>query len=193
MMSDLSSMMEADTQSKEASPLGQFDSGNLKGVAKLAQQIANQEQQVAKLEETLKTAKKDLYRLTDEELPSMLAEMGVASFKLEDGSQVEIKKTYGASIPVASREEAYKWLRDNEFGDMVKNVVSVNFGMGEDQKASDFRTMAEDNGLSPDQAESVHPSTLRAWVKEQVEDGKPFPMELFGAYIGQRAVIKGAK
>jgi len=192
-MTDLSSLIEADTKSKEASPLGQFDSTNLKGVAKLAQDIATQEAEVAKLEETLKNAKKQLYRLTDEELPSMLAEMGVASFKLEDGSTVEIKKTYGASIPVASREEAFSWLRGNGYGDMVKNIVSVNFGMGEDEKASEFKSMAQSQGLSPDQAESVHPSTLRAWVKEQVEDGKPFPMELFGAYIGQRAVIKGAK
>jgi hypothetical protein len=27
-------------------------------------------------------------------------------------------------------------------------------------------------------------------VKEQVERGNEFPMELFGAYIGQRAIIK---
>jgi hypothetical protein len=32
--------------------------------------------------------------------------------------------------------------------------------------------------------------TLKAWVKEQVERGNEFPMELFGAYIGLRAIIK---
>ena len=192
-MSDLSSLMEADTQSKSESPLGSFDDSNLKGVAQVAQKISNQESVVADLEEKLRNAKKELYRMSDEELPQMLAEMGVSSFKLQDGSQVEIKKTYGASIPVDKREEAYSWLRQNGFGDMVKNTVSVNFGMGEDQKASEFKSRVEEQGLSPQQAESVHSSTLRAWVKEQTEDGKPFPMELFGAYIGQRAVIKGAK
>lgn len=192
-MSDLSSLMEADTQSKSESPLGSFDDSNLKGVAQVAQKISNQESVVADLEEKLRNAKKELYRMSDEELPQMLAEMGVSSFKLQDGSQVEIKKTYGASIPVDKREEAFSWLRQNGFGDMVKNIVSVNFGMGEDQKASEFKSRVEEQGLSPQQAESVHSSTLRAWVKEQTEDGKPFPMELFGAYIGQRAVIKGAK
>ena len=192
-MSDLSSLMEADTQSKSESPLGTFDDTNLKGVAQLAQKISHQEATVAELEAKLRQAKKDLYKMSDEELPNMLAEMGVSSFKLQDGSQVEIKKTYGASIPVDKREEAYSWLRQNGFGDMVKNIVSVNFGMGEDQQASDFKSKVEEQGLSPKQEESVHSSTLRAWVKEQTEEGRPFPMELFGAYIGQRAVIKGAK
>jgi 16S rRNA C1402 N4-methylase RsmH len=192
-MSDLSSLMEADTKEKVASPLGNFDDSNLQGVAKLAQQIAAQEETVATLEANLKKAKKELYRLSDEELPSLLAEMGVSSFKLADGSSVNIKKTYGASIPVENREEAYKWLRDHGYGDMVKNIVSVNFGMGEDDKAREIKEQLEQSGLSPDQAESVHPSTLRAWVKEQTEDGNAFPMELFGAYIGQRAIIKGAK
>jgi hypothetical protein len=30
-------------------------------------------------------------------------------------------------------------------------------------------------------------------VKERVENGDEFPMELFGAYIGQRATIKKGK
>ena len=192
-MSDLSSLMEADTQSKSESPLGTFDDTNLKGVAQLAQKISHQEATVAELEAKLRQAKKDLYKMSDEELPNMLAEMGVSSFKLQDGSQVDIKKTYGASIPVDKREEAYSWLRQNGFGDMVKNIVSVNFGMGEDQQASDFKSKVEEQGLSPKQQESIPYNTLRAWVKEQTEEGRPFPMELFGAYIGQRAVVKGAK
>jgi len=192
-MSDLSSLMEADTQSKQASPLGQFDDGNLKGVAKLAADIASREKELAELEEKVKAKKKDLLRLTDEELPSMLAEMGVSSFKLSDGSQVEIKKTYGASIPVASREEAFSWLRQNGHGDMVKNIVSVDFKMGEDSMAAEFAEMAKSKGLHPDQKESVHPSTLRSFVKDEVEAGRSLPMEMFGAFIGQRAVIKGAK
>jgi len=39
----------------------------------------------------------------------------------------------------------------------------------------------------------VHPQTLRAFVKERCEAGEDFPMELFGAWVGQRAVIKRGK
>ena len=82
------------------------------------------------LEENLKECKKNLMKLTDEDLPQLLTELGMSSFKMADGSSVEIKKTYGASIPVANRAQAYQWLRDNGFGDIVKNVVACNFGMG---------------------------------------------------------------
>ena len=43
------------------------------------------------------------------------------------------------------------------------------------------------------QAEKIEPMSLRGFVKERVENGDEFPMELFGAYVGQRAVITKAK
>ena len=48
----------------------------------------------------------------------------------------------------------------------------------------------EGHGLLPEQNTGVHPSTLKAWIKERMEAGDEFPMDLFGAYIGQRAIIK---
>ena len=42
-MSDLSSLMEEDIGQIRKSPLGTFDDSNLKGVAKLAQQITDQQ------------------------------------------------------------------------------------------------------------------------------------------------------
>ena len=192
-MKDLSSLMESDTQERVENPLGNFDDSNLKGVADLAKQIAVQEQTVASKQEELNKAKKELLRLTDEELPSVLTEMGLSGLKLDDGSEVTIKKIFGASIPNDQKEEAHQWLRDNGFGDMVKNIVSVNFGMGEDEQAHAMKKQLQDAGLDPEQVERVHSSTLRAWVKEQTEKGNEFPMELFGAFIAQRAIIKGAK
>ena len=53
--------------------------------------------------------------------------------------------------------------------------------------------MARKKGFVPDKKTEVHSSTLRAFVKERVENGEEFPMELFGAFVGQRAVINGGK
>ena len=33
----------------------------------------------------------------------------------------------------------------------------------------------------------------KAFVKERIETGEDFPHTLFGAYVGQRAIIRGAK
>ena len=56
-----------------------------------------------------------------------------------------------------------------------------------------FSDIAEKEGYFAEQKTDIHPQTLRAFVKERVENGDDFPMELFGAYVGQRAIIKRSK
>ena len=189
-MNDLLKQMEGDFEKNLSSNIEKVDSGKLKNVASIARQIRDEEEYIASLDKDLKKAKKNLLKLTDEELPTLLQEMGLSEFKLDDGSQVTIKQTYGASILVDNRPTAYQWLRDNGYGDLIKNIVSCEFGMGEDQKADDFRDTAKQKGFQVEQNTSVHPQTLKAFVKERCEKGEEFPMELFGAFIGHRAIIK---
>ena len=129
MQDDIASLMESDVAEKTSSSLVVGDV-QLKQAANLAAMIKTETEHVKVLEENLKECKKNLMKLTDEDLPQLLTELGMSSFKMADGSSVEIKKTYGASIPVANRAQAYQWLRDNGFGDIVKNFVACNFGMG---------------------------------------------------------------
>ena len=110
-----------------------------------------------------------------------------------DGSTVEVKPTYGASILVDNRPQAYEWLRENGYDDIIKNNVICSFGRGEDDKASAFKAFAAKEGYVANQKTEIHSQTLRAFVKERVEAGDAFPMELFGAWVGQRAVIKRGK
>jgi hypothetical protein len=118
--------------------------------------------------------------------------MGMKAFRMDDGSSIEIKAFYSASISEARRAEAYQWLRDHGFDDIIKNTVSVRFGRGEDELCARLLNLLGETGYPADQAEKIEPMTLKAWVKEQVERGNEFPSELFGAYIGQKAVIKSA-
>jgi len=112
------------------------------------------------------------------------------SFKMEDGSSIEVKSFYSASISEARRAEAFEWLRNNNFGDLIKNTVSVRFGRGEEQLCQRAMEMLTSSGFPVEQAEKVEPMTLKAWVKERVEKGSEFPSELFGVYIDQKATIK---
>jgi hypothetical protein len=86
--------------------------------------------------------------------------------------------------------EAFNWLRNHEFDDLIKNTVSVNFGRNEDENARTFLNLVEKQGYSAAQKTDVHPSTLKAFVKERIEQGDEIPMELFGVFVGQRATIK---
>lgn len=190
MSDNLLAMMEQDTAESSVENL---DQDSLSSVAGLARAIRDKEALIEDLENKLKDQKKQLLKLTDEDLPTMLAEMGLSSFTLDDGSNVQVKQTYGASIAVDNRPAAYDWLRDKGYDDIIKNTVSCQFGRGEDDQASAFQAFASQQGYYAEQKTEIHPQTLRAFVKERVEKGDDFPMELFGAWIGQRAVIKRSK
>ena len=193
-------MTEKDLLSQMASDSGnapdQIDSlkdESLDAISNLAQGAANLEREIAKTEETLKEKKAALHKITDEQLPEALEEMNLQKFTLKDGSEISVKPIYAASIPKDRRDEAFAWLRDNKFGDLVKNNVSVTFGRGEDEAAKDFVGFCADKGFVPNQLEKVEPMTLKAWLREQVEAGHPIPLDLFGAFISQRAIIKRSK
>ena len=193
MSDDITKLMEQDFEETLATSVEKLDQQGLTSVAALARQIRDKEDRIKSLEDDLKAEKKALLKLTDEDMPTMLAEIGISSFSLDDGSQVEVKQTYGASILVNNRPQAYEWLRDHGYDDIIKNTVLCQFGRGEDDLASSFAAFAQQQGYVPEKKTEIHPQTLRAFVKERVEEGEDFPMELFGAWVGQRAVIKKGK
>ena len=133
--------------------------------------LQNAEESVSKLKEQAKT-------LSQFEIPKMMEEMHITKLKLKDGESVEIKKIYGASIPPQHQEAAFTWLRENGLGDIIKNDITVTFGRGEDNKASEYATLAQGQGFEPVQKIGVHPQTLKAVVRERLESGQEMPSDI---------------
>ena len=148
----------------------------------LEDEIQNAEESVAKLKEKAKT-------LSQFEIPKMMEEMHITKLKLKDGESVEIKKIYGASIPPQHQEAAFTWLRNNDLGDIIKNDITVTFGQGEDNKASEYANLAQGQGFEPVQKVGVHPMTLKAVVRERLEAGQEMPSDLFKTYAGNSTKI----
>ena len=141
-------------------------------------------------EELIKKKKKDLELISGEIIPTLLSEMGLSSLKLADGSSVDVKQNYKASISVANREKAYSWLRSNGLGDIIKNEITVSFGMNEDNKAADYANLALGQGYQPTQTMKVAPMTLKALVRERIEAGNDIPTDIFNVFVGSRTIIK---
>ena len=75
-------MMEDDFENTEATSLEKMDQKGLKTVAEIARMIMAQEAKLADLEQQAKDAKKELLQLTDNELPNMLAEIGLSKMTM---------------------------------------------------------------------------------------------------------------
>lgn len=168
----------------------QLKDDDIQGVAALAKRAKSLSKEIEDLEKTLSERKENYRKLTEESLPEALGSLGMTSFRMEDGSSIDIKPFYGASIKAERQAEAFAWLREHGYDDLIKNTVSVRFGKGEDELCARLLSTLKGTGYIPEQAQKVEPMTLKAWVKEQVEKGRDFPTELFGAFIGKKAVIK---
>ena len=189
MSDDILSEMEADASSRLELP----PDDKLKSVSKLADNMLLLERIIAEREGQLAEAKKRLNQLCDEDLPQLMAELNISSFKLKNGEEVEVRNTYGAHIKEANKEAAFAFLRESGLGDIIKNTVSVAFGKGEDAMAESFVESAERQGYVPQQKTAVHPQTLKAWVRERIENGESIPTETFGVFAGQKAIIRRPK
>jgi len=163
---------------------------NIQSLADQVERLENLNQEVKKDEEDLKQKKKNLEYISGEVIPTMMSEMGLSHLKLMDGSSVDVKPNYSATITVANREAAFNWLRNNGLGDIIKNEILVSFGRNEDNKAADYAALAQERGFQPTQKLKVEPMTLKALVRERIEAGKDMPTELFNVFVGNKTTIK---
>ncbi len=166
------------------------NTGNIQSLADQVETLQQVEEEVREKEEQLKNLKKKIDHISGEIIPTMMSEMGLSYLKLSDGSSLEVKTNYRATITETNREAAYNWLRQNNLGDIIKNEISVSFGKNEDNKAADYAELAKSQGLQPTQKMKVEPMTLKALVRERIEAGKEMPTEIFGVYVENKTTIK---
>ena len=151
--------------------------------------LKNLEDEISNAEESISKLKEKANALSEFEIPKMMEEMHITKLKLKDGEAVEIKKIYSGSIPPENKEAAFTWLRDHDLGDIIKRDITVTFGQGEDNKASEYANLAQGQGYEPVQKIGVHPQTLKAVVRERLEAGREMPSDLFKTYAGNRTKI----
>ena len=166
------------------------NTSNIKTLSDQVLKLRAMEDQFKIMEEALKNKKKEIDRVSGEVIPTMLSEMGLSQLKLADGSSVDVKPFYSASISAQNKDKAYQWLRNNGLGDIIKNEISVSFGRNEDNKAANYAELAKSNGFQPTQKLKVEPMTLKALVRERIEAGKEMPTEIFNVFVGNKTTKK---
>lgn len=169
---------------------GDVSDNELNTVSSLAQKKINLANEVTDLEDMLKAKKEELRLCQEQELPDAMSEAGLSQITLSSGEKISINEFYGAHISKANQQQAYQWLVDNGHEGIIKNEVSLKFGRDESAVVDETVLALKSRGLSPEVKQSIHPSTLKAFVKEQLTTGNDVPTEPFGIYIGTKAIIK---
>jgi len=165
------------------------DDKQLESLSSLCKEMLEQQEMIANLEEQLKTVREKERKLSEEYIPNKMSELGYSKLQLKDGQKIEIKPFYAAKIPSERVQEAFQWLRDNGHGDLIKNNVTLTFGRSQDNEAKNLVDELKQKGHNVNQVEKVEPMTLKAFVKDEIQQGRSVPSDLFGVYIANKAKI----
>ena len=161
---------------------------DLHRAVQLAELLLKLRENVARLEGELETAKKDMRRVEQEDLPELMQELGLETFKLKSGETIEVKPEIDCGITEERRAKAHDWLTANGFGGLIKTEVVAKFGRDEREAA-----VACAEQIGGEMVERVHPSTLKSFIKEQMAAGNAVPFELFGVHPYNKVKITAAK
>ena len=174
-------------------PLAAASADKLQELRALIAQMQLAEGKVASCEEELKAANERLRVLAQEDIPAFMKELEISSLVLETGETVTVGTEVYCGISKANKGACFDCLENAGHGDLIKAGLELIFGKDQLEEAVKLRDELIARGLEPSFDMSVHASTLKAFVKERLEAGEEFPMELFGAMSVSNTKIKPPK
>lgn len=158
-------------------------SGNdLAALSRLVDELADAENNVAVLEAKLEAARGRVTDLAERQIPEVMDNVGIESFKTTSGFEVKVSKKIRASIPAANKSAAYDWLDQNGHSGVIKRSIAVAFTREQQEEAQALRDDLSEKFENVREERKVEPSTLAALIREQLEVGAEIPMDLFGAW-----------
>lgn len=165
------------------------DTGDsLARLAEMADEQVRRQNTLATAEAEVKSAKEELRQISEEAIPELMESLGVETFTTTSGVKITIKEIIRASILKPKQHQAFAWLRKNGHEALIKRVVKLQFGMGEDELANETVKKLEDLDLEDNS--SVHAATLKKFVKELLEEGKDVPEDLFSVHKQRVSSVK---
>lgn len=161
----------------------------LNQLAKAALELPRLEGDVARAEDALKKAQNALADVAERRVPELMDNLDLTVYPLRDGGKIVLKEALRCSIPKPTERRTFDWMRQHGHAGLIKRAVAMTFSMGEDEKADELLVELKAKGLQPEDKTTVHPSTLKSFVNEQLEAGKDLPEDLFSIFRVRTAQV----
>lgn len=162
----------------------------LAAIRQEAQRQQDAEQAVVELTESLDKAEKHLRHISEVSFPELMEEAQIQTLNTEDGLSIELTEKIRSSIPVDLASQAFAWLEEHDFGNIIKRQVILEFGKDEEKKAQEAVKLLKSHGFHIQIKKTVHPQTLGAFVRDCLANGIAIPTELFGVFRQRLTKIK---
>jgi hypothetical protein len=176
----------------EQIPVDKTEDASIENLVKHATEMSELKETIESIEGTLSELQKQYNYIAQEVIPEMLDELGLKTFELKDGSKITVKDFISGSLPKDEQRfaQAVEWLKDNDLEAILKTNVSLTFGKGEANMATNAIELLKEQGYEPDSKYSAHPQTLYSAIRELMKEGHVIPFEMLGLYAGKKADIK---
>lgn len=163
-------------------------------LSRLCDRLEQEEKAVETAEAELKKAQERVRKLREHDIPDLMRSVGLKKLSTESGLDVSLREAVRATWPkdAERRTEAMEWLEQNGHGGLVKRQFIITFGRDEEAWAKKFEDdlRKRKRELNLERKEAVHPSTLCAFIREQLAEGAKVPMRAFSAFVQTFAEVK---
>ena len=171
--------------------------GDLELLTGLAERQQELDEKIAAKEVELKDLQSAHREISWKQIPELLDSLNMESFKLKDGSSITVKEDLRLSIPKTPerRAEALGWLLSHGGEFLFKEAFQFQFDKGETEAAEKFAEFCAtyEGRLNMARSETVETNSVKAFIKEKLEDGEEVPLALLGGHRQTIAKIKQGK
>jgi hypothetical protein len=170
--------------------------GQLSTISKWAIKALELQAEIEQVEAHLKELNKELTQIEEVDLPRAMMTAGSTEFKMTDGGKITITDVVqgGLSKDDKTREFIMQWFTDNGGVENIKRHFEIDYTRGQSSYAKAFRELLQEHQIHFDEFESIHASTMHAFLKEKLREGKGAPpFDKMGLRYFKKAIIKPGK
>jgi len=167
----------------------------MKEVADMVATMLRLEKECLATQEVVKALDAKIERMSSTEIPEAMKAIGISLFQMTDGRVVEIKEDDYGSYTKKNEPAVFKWLRQHGHGDMIKNAIALQLGKGKEALVDKLKKVLQQKayvGVVMEVRESIHPGTFKAFVREQLTEGKQLPKQV-AIFHKSETIIKEPK
>lgn len=158
----------------------------------LAQEQADAEAEVARLQEELAKAQQRLRDVSEFKLPELMEELGMDEFKTRSGLRVKVEEKLRGNLSKARKPRAVEWLDGHGGSALVKRLFTIKFDKGEEAWAKKFAAdlKKRKKPVRCEITEDVNTNTFVAHCRRLLEEGEDVPLEDLGLYRQRVAKVE---
>ncbi len=160
-------------------------------IMRLGERLQDLKDQLDGKETEVSELKEQIRQLEEVDIPQLMDERGLEEMRLRSGKRIKVGDFIQARIK--HTKEAFQWLGGTNNDGIIKNGIKVSLDRGKDEREEMIKEDLRTRGVLFDHKQTVHPSTLKSFVTEALNNPDlrdQLPREAFGVYAARKVTFR---